>query len=249
MDANARSIRWEPETNEKGKRLEDFIDDYELEILNKKREGPTFSSTSGESYIDVTLATPKLVRYAQNWSIRREWVQSTDHYAIEISLGIPRDGEGLDGAEPKRFNIVLADWEKFHEKQPELARVNLEGLALESVEDVERYVVVLTKTIIESCEFAIPRKKPHKKSYPWWTRERTREKRMVHKARRRHQRELEVEKRTELKKKKKLLDTLQDILKTRRKTERKQLARVCHVERYQGALGQRLQAPGRQTPS
>ncbi|XP_057324640.1 uncharacterized protein LOC130667167 [Microplitis mediator] len=167
MDANARSIRWGPKTNEKGEKLEDFIDDYGLEVLNIKREGPTYALTSGESYIDVTLATPKLAWYVRNWPIKREWVQSTDHYAIDISLGIPRDREGLGGVDPKRFNLALADWEKFRVNLPELTRANLEDLALETVEDLEKYTNALTKTIMESCEFAIPRKKAHVKSYPW----------------------------------------------------------------------------------
>lgn len=67
--------------------------------------------------------------------------------------------EASDRVDPKWFNLALSDWKKFYEKLPKLARVNLEGLALETVEDAEKYTDTVTNTIIESCEFSIPRKK------------------------------------------------------------------------------------------
>ncbi|XP_044588795.1 uncharacterized protein LOC123267976 [Cotesia glomerata] len=164
----------------RGEKLEQFIDAHELEIINDAREGPTFESTNGSSYIDVTLITPKLVSSILSWSIKRSWVQNTDHYPIEITLGA-QSGEKDDAqADPKRFNLTLANWEKFDEILFSCACTNLDGLGVESVEDVERYASALGKSILEACEAAIPRRKTHVKSYPWWTRKLTRAKKLVY---------------------------------------------------------------------
>ncbi|CAG5073501.1 Similar to Retrovirus-related Pol polyprotein from type-1 retrotransposable element R1 (Fragment) (Bradysia coprophila) [Cotesia congregata] len=70
MDANAKSERWGSETDDaRGEKLEQFVDAHELEIVNNAREGPTFESTNGSSYIDVTLVTPKIASSILSWSI------------------------------------------------------------------------------------------------------------------------------------------------------------------------------------
>ncbi|XP_044591429.1 uncharacterized protein LOC123269659 [Cotesia glomerata] len=116
MDANAKSEKWGSETDDaRGKKLGQFIDAHELEITNNAREGPTFESTNGSSYIDVTLVTPKLASSILRWSIKKSWVQNTDHYPIEITLGAKSGEKDGAQADPKRFNLTLADWEKFDE--------------------------------------------------------------------------------------------------------------------------------------
>ncbi|CAD6215004.1 GSCOCG00012837001-RA-CDS, partial [Cotesia congregata] len=190
MDANAKSERWGSETDDaRGEKLEQFIDAHRLEIVNNAREGPTFESTNGSSYIDVTLVMPKIASSILSWSIKRSWVQNTDHYPIEITLGTKSGEEDGVLADPKRFNLTLANWEKFDEILFSCACTNLESLGVESVEDVERYASVLGKSILEACEAAIPRRKTHVKLYPWWTRKLTRAKKLVNKARRVYQRE------------------------------------------------------------
>ncbi|XP_044580730.1 uncharacterized protein LOC123262532 [Cotesia glomerata] len=171
IDANAKSERWGSETDDvRSEKLEQFIDAHELEIINNAREGLTFESTNGRSYIDVTLVTPKLASSIISWSIKRSWVQNTDHYPIEITLEAKSGEKDGAQADPKRFNLTLANWEKFDEILFSCACTNLDDLGVESVEDVERYASALDKLILEACEAAIPRTKTHVKSYPWWTR-------------------------------------------------------------------------------
>lgn len=115
-------------------------------------------------------------------------MQNTDHYPIEITLGAKSGVKDGAQADPKRFNLTLANWEKFDEVIFSCSCTNLEGLGVESVENVERYASALGKSILEACEAAIPRKKTHVKSYPWWTRKLTRTKKLVHQAKRAYQR-------------------------------------------------------------
>jgi hypothetical protein len=58
---------------------------------------------------------------------------------------------------------------------------------LERADDVERMAEQLQATMIRACNAAIPRKKWHNRSVPWWTPELTREKRRTYRARRRYQ--------------------------------------------------------------
>ena len=58
MDSNARSEVWfDRITDGKGVLLEEFIYEQDLTILNKPNNPPTFMSESGETNIDIKLAT------------------------------------------------------------------------------------------------------------------------------------------------------------------------------------------------
>lgn len=59
-----------------------------MNVQNDISQGPTFKTTRGLSYIDVTLTSPSMNKYVKNWIIRLEWTTS-DHYAIDMKLKMP----------------------------------------------------------------------------------------------------------------------------------------------------------------
>jgi hypothetical protein len=67
-DCNARSKTWyDTMTNQRGKNLEDFITIHNLKIVNVRSE-PTFETTRGSSYVDLTIVNNQLIRRVTDWT-------------------------------------------------------------------------------------------------------------------------------------------------------------------------------------
>src|SRR5215469_6963943 len=67
-DTNARSRVWfDTITNQRGKVLEDFLTIHNLCIANVRSE-PTFETTRGSSYVDLTIVNTQLIRRITDWT-------------------------------------------------------------------------------------------------------------------------------------------------------------------------------------
>lgn len=88
-DANAESSLWSPRGNlpSRGITMTDFIASHGLFVLNDPHAGdlPTYSSSLGESFIDVTLASSSAARLVESWSIMSDSFTS-DHHALDIRI-------------------------------------------------------------------------------------------------------------------------------------------------------------------
>jgi hypothetical protein len=85
-----------------------------------------------------------------------------------------------------RSRHMTANWEEFERVLLE-EKKELRETTLERADDVERMAEQLQATLIRACNAAIPRKKWHNRSVPWWTPELTTGKRRTYRARRRYQ--------------------------------------------------------------
>lgn len=189
LDANARSSQWgRQETNERGARLERLIQDFGLEIFNDARQQPTFWTPRGESWIDVTLGTPSISCFVKEWNVRPSW-STSDHRAIDIRLEVPKAAVGNRGCGLERFNTRRADWDRFAEILTALSGARLEGLALDSAQDVEIMARTLTGVLTEACTESMPRKVRFRKSNPWWTAQLTNSKKITYRLMRAYRRE------------------------------------------------------------
>ena len=82
-DTNSHSRLWGNETNSRGKKWEEFIEDEQLLVHNQGRI-PTFESKNGKSIIDTTLGY-KLPTSLENWRVLRKY-NGTDHNTIHYNL-------------------------------------------------------------------------------------------------------------------------------------------------------------------
>ncbi|MCL2611587.1 MAG: hypothetical protein FWE02_07955, partial [Defluviitaleaceae bacterium] len=82
-DSNARSKTWyDIITNQRGKALEEFLTIYNLYIVNHRTE-PTFETTRGSSYVDLTVVNNQLLRRVTDWTCGiKKAVQITKFYHL-----------------------------------------------------------------------------------------------------------------------------------------------------------------------
>ena len=83
VDTNSHSKLWGNETNQRGKKWEQFIEDEELVVHNTGRI-PTFESKIGKSCIDITCSF-RLPTRISDWRVLRSY-NGTDHNSIHYTL-------------------------------------------------------------------------------------------------------------------------------------------------------------------
>ena len=82
-DTNSHSTLWGKETNQRGEKLEELIEDYGLDIHNIGKT-PTYDCSLGQSVIDVTLSL-NLKLTVDNWRICKIY-NGSDHHSINYTL-------------------------------------------------------------------------------------------------------------------------------------------------------------------
>ena len=88
-DSNARSKTWYDKiTNPRGKALEDFLTIYNLHIVNYRTE-PTFETTRGSSYVDLTIVNNQLLRRVTDWTCGIQ-ESCSDQKILTFNLGMVR---------------------------------------------------------------------------------------------------------------------------------------------------------------
>ncbi|KAG5864209.1 hypothetical protein JTB14_010017 [Gonioctena quinquepunctata] len=70
-DANAKSVLWHSGTTDaKGEKIEDSINELQLEVHNKAGNPPTYQNRAGaESNIDITISNAKAANQIMNWKV------------------------------------------------------------------------------------------------------------------------------------------------------------------------------------
>ena len=85
LDSNARSKIWsDMYTNARGRALEEYIM-RDLLIMNEHSDVPTFESSRGHSWINLTLRNSKLAQKIGGWSCGEE-VSCADHKIILFEI-------------------------------------------------------------------------------------------------------------------------------------------------------------------
>ncbi|KAI5750180.1 hypothetical protein M8J76_013460 [Diaphorina citri] len=188
MDANAKSFIWGDRACDRGRKMEDFICQRGLMVVNDNRELPTFSSTNGESYIDLTITQGGINRYIEEWKVHEGEIVS-DHRLITFNVFVNKSEiENNRKIDVIGFNLKRANWVRFEEKLKELFRRYKEERRGEENADIEERILRLNKVIIEAAEHSIPKKKIRNGKSRWWNRDLEQHRRKVRRARKEFQR-------------------------------------------------------------
>ncbi|XP_077270665.1 uncharacterized protein LOC143901906 [Temnothorax americanus] len=107
-DGNAHHTIWgNTDTNERGRKLLEFLVATDLEILNKGNE-PTFCTTVRREVFDLIICSRQLVREVADWRVSNE-PSLSDHRQITFRLAKARSEE-KKVRDPKR-----TDWASYRE--------------------------------------------------------------------------------------------------------------------------------------
>ena len=158
-DTNAHSTMWGHETNQRGSRFEDFIQDYDLQVHNIGKDY-TFECKTGKSVIDVTLSR-NLKLKIEDWKVCRAYNYS-DHNTIKYNITTD-----IIEITPHR-QYESADWNSF---QAELLKQDLYIPKVTNQEKLERMVNKLNNCITTELDKVCPILPARiiNKNNPWWT--------------------------------------------------------------------------------
>ena len=86
IDSNARSTSWHDVlSNNRGKKLEEFIVSKQLHITNEESSSYTFQTERGASNIDLTVVNSQAIDYVTEWAIH-EQESCSDHKIIKFGI-------------------------------------------------------------------------------------------------------------------------------------------------------------------
>lgn len=200
IDSNAKSHQWySGKVDNRGRKLEAFLAEHNLLVANEPNEPTTYSSSIGDSNIDVTLETINHTNVIAKWTVLDEWT-SSDHRAILIECAGSEEARALPGRQrPWRYALGRANWEMFDESMKRLwdHEQNRQPTTKEETFDL---INSIERTVRKACDRSMPRKKYGRtKTVPWWTLELTNLKRKAYRSRRSFQRCKDPTKRAQLK--------------------------------------------------
>ena len=158
MDSNCHSVIYGLETNTRGEKLEEFIAETGLEVVNIGKE-PTYESRGNSTRIDITLTRDS--RYdILDWEVDRRY-NASDHNTIKFKIG--RDKIVL----PKTWKWHKAEWEKFSDS---LLNYKTTMPNVIKDEDCEKELTNIYRYINSAMKKSIPKSKAAvvDKNNPWW---------------------------------------------------------------------------------
>jgi hypothetical protein len=113
LDSNARSTIWsDTNTNARGRAMEDYIITRDLLVMNMDSDVPTFESSRGRSWIDLTLCSSKLAQKIRSWTCGEE-VSCPDHNIIFFQIDSWTNGCKTKQYTAKRYNTKMERWGTF----------------------------------------------------------------------------------------------------------------------------------------
>lgn len=181
-DFNAKSVLWfNKETDEKEEKLEEFIYENDLILINKDGNPPTFWTINGSSNIDITLTTKDMRQLIESWEVKDSWTNSNHsciYFEIKNKNKIKRTNETT-----KRYNIKSGDWNKFKK----LTLEKFDKQTLKRMEDTtpELCSKIFDKKIHEICRKCLKYKKNIERKVPWYNAEIENKRQEVNKSKKR----------------------------------------------------------------
>jgi len=92
-DSNSRFKTWhDVKTNSRSRKIEEYLANKQLHIINEESDWFTFSNTRGSSNIDLTTANNNLIAAVSGWEVTAEKSLS-DHNYLKCKIG---EGEPTD---------------------------------------------------------------------------------------------------------------------------------------------------------
>ena len=143
-------------TNDKGRKIEEFITNHDLVMLNNKSSTCLHPATGSYSSIDLTICSPEIFPDF-NWKVVDD-LHGSDHFPIQVSEVGPSVQQ-----RPQRWKLRKANWEQF--------RVNCEQtIHPNAFEDCENPAELFTSFLYSAAEKSIPRTSTNPKhpNKPWF---------------------------------------------------------------------------------
>jgi hypothetical protein len=190
MDSNARSKVWFDKRDDKrGNILLEFISEQNLYLLNDNINTPTYYTTSGDSYIDLTLVNNNLINYTNDWKVL-ECVSMSDHRFIDFVLS--DELPNIKYKTTRKYFVAEDKLELFGEKSKQLIRdLNQQLISLNNKLEINQFVIKFNGKLTEVCNNTfkeIDFNRTKIKSNHWWTTELTVKRHQMNVLRRRYQR-------------------------------------------------------------
>ncbi|XP_023242485.1 uncharacterized protein LOC111640678 [Centruroides sculpturatus] len=109
-DTNAHSPAWGGERlDRRGRLLKDVFARNGLHILNNPHSPPTFTSSQGHSWIDVTACSASCYPSITNWKVLDDSID--DHAIISFEIGTTSP---INNHPHSKYNLNLANWTDLH---------------------------------------------------------------------------------------------------------------------------------------
>ena len=149
LDSNAHSELYGPDTNDRGKKFEEFILQYNLKVENRGEKQTYHAFRGGQgigSCIDVTLSRDVLP--LSDWRVNDQDYNGSDHHTISWSLSLELPPPRL--IRPWRS----ANWTKFRQK---LTKSKLDDTPVNfTTRKIDKYLNRIYKAINEALDEACP---------------------------------------------------------------------------------------------
>ncbi|XP_023212518.1 uncharacterized protein LOC111615322 [Centruroides sculpturatus] len=161
-DLNTHSPVWGGECfDSRGGLLEEFFASNNLYVVNNPYSPPTFTSSRGESWIDVTTCNEDLFPYIINWRVMEEDSISEHAYIAYEIVGAGNNNISVFNNR-RRFDVSKANWEEIQHFLQEHLNENYSQDSIEVRSQIGQDI----KTINTACKNYIPIKKHKNRSVP-----------------------------------------------------------------------------------
>ena len=161
FDSNAHSQLYGPDTNDRGKRFEEFILQHNLHVENRG-DAPTYHAFRGgeniESNIDVTLT--KFMIPLSNWRVNANEFNGSDHHTISWSLPLElKDRPLIRPWSTAKWDVFTKQVSEYDFHMPEnLTSRKLDGL-------LKRWYSVINAALDKACPKRKARLSPVEKDW------------------------------------------------------------------------------------
>ena len=190
-DTNSRSKTWhDVTTNSRGKKLEEYLVNKQLYILNEGNESFTFHNRRGSSNIDLTIANNNLIAAVNEWEVSTD-ESSSDHRYLKYKIG--REIKNRCNKEDNRQQIrYIIKEDKYHDYDRKLVEEIMKianntefrggeeeldktiSTIVPTENDLEKLVDTFAEAIQSACRRTFKttsniNRTKKQKSVPWWT--------------------------------------------------------------------------------
>ena len=186
-DFNSHSSTWATlsNTDSKGEELEEIFLQNNLCVVNEPDSPPTFISSRGRSWIDLTVCGGNVVDKISSWNVLGEETLSF-HQMITFNFHTR-----LDHATRVKYHFSTTNWENFNKALlSSFEEIGLDSeFEVESKQELDELVTAVTDIFTKTIQSEIPKSSNYKKRnlVPWWSKEIRTLRKEVNKARKKHQ--------------------------------------------------------------
>jgi hypothetical protein len=172
--------------------MEEYIITRDLFIMNSDSKVPTFESSRGHSWIELTLCNSTLAQKIRNWTCGEE-VSCADHNIIFFEIYSRANGNTIPQHKAKRYRTKDERWETFTHNLTKNLKGNFncpdvnsdwtecdneltQKIKLHPDTDkvIQKFNSVITAACVKTLQVKKSRKHdPKKRNVPWWTKDLT----------------------------------------------------------------------------